>query len=76
MKIEMSTPFLRGAARLLDLGGILGRRGARDPNEAASRAMGAAWTTLGFGLQRVVDQEATAYLPEESPPKATSVSAL
>ncbi len=38
--------------------------------------MGAAWTTLGFGLQRVVDQEATAYLPEESPPKATSVSAL
>jgi hypothetical protein len=26
--------------------------------------MGAAWTTLGFGLQRVIDQEATTYLPE------------
>jgi len=38
--------------------------------------MGAAWTTLGFGLQRVVDQETTAYLPEEPSPKAASISAL
>jgi len=74
MKIEMGTPFLRGVARLLDLGGTLGRRGACAPNEAASQAMGAAWMTLGFGLQRVVDQEATAYLPEEPSPKTASIS--
>jgi len=57
MKTWMDIPLVRGAARLLDLGGTLGRRGARDDNEAAARAMAAAWSSLGFGLQHVVGQE-------------------
>lgn len=49
--------FLRGASQLLDVTGIGARRGARDSNEAALRALRSAWQTNAQALRTVVDKE-------------------
>lgn len=51
---RMSHPLLaamwRGAGRLVDIGGVGAWRGTRDPMEAAARAMGEAFGTVGSAL--------------------------
>jgi hypothetical protein len=47
--------IIRQAPRLLDVLGALPRRGARDPYDAAARAMASAWWIFGDELSRHVD---------------------
>jgi hypothetical protein len=44
-------PLIRGAARLLDIGGVLAWRGTRDPAEASARLMDEAWAMFGVALK-------------------------
>src|SRR5438094_696232 len=44
-------PIIRGAARLLDIGGVLAWRGTRDPAEASARLMDEAWATFAVALK-------------------------
>jgi hypothetical protein len=44
-------PIIRGAARLLDIGGVLAWRGARDHADASARLMDEAWAMFGVALK-------------------------
>ena len=44
-------PIIRGAARLLDIGGVLAWRGAGDPADASARLMDEAWAMFGVALK-------------------------
>lgn len=60
---DMSTyfsSFMRAAGRLLDLGGTIIRRGTRDPNERAVRAMRGAWHDTVAPLQKGIEKYAGA----------------
>jgi hypothetical protein len=51
----LMSAIIRQAPRLLDVSGALARRGARDPYDAAARAMASAWWLIGDELSRQVD---------------------
>ena len=55
MKSMLMSAIIRQAPRLLDVSGALARRGARDPYDAAARAMASAWWIIGDELSRQVD---------------------
>ncbi len=52
--------FVDGAGRLLDVGGLRAKRGARDPHEAARQAIRDAWDTVGGEYWTAVAQERAA----------------
>jgi hypothetical protein len=57
MKMTLPRAILQGAAYLVDLGGTLSRRGARDPYEADARALRDAWRVIGDDLRSAIKEE-------------------
>jgi hypothetical protein len=57
-------PLIRGAARLLDIGGVLAWRGARDPADASARLMDEAWAMFGVALKDALPS--TGYTNEDT----------
>lgn len=49
--------LLRGASQLLDVSGVGARRGARNPDEAALRALRSAWQSNARTLRTVINEE-------------------
>jgi hypothetical protein len=56
--------LIGGAARLLDIGGVLAWRGARDPADASARLMDDAWAMFGVALKDALPS--TGYTNEDT----------
>lgn len=61
MKKFFDHAFLSSAGRLLDVGGVVAWRGARDPMEAMARAMGETFASVAAAVPAI--ESVTAEIP-------------